>query len=172
MLARAARAGFGAPDVLLTVALLLVLCFLAIPSVTARAAARRDAQRLEHMRLLEAAITRYWSEHGCWPPAQESADHDGWDVSCDGQFIPALRAGGYLAEPLTDPLDDEQYHYRYRVFGPGSFGCPGELSTFVLGVRSLECGTQNLGSAGGFRCPERDFTREFAWVTGNSVPLR
>jgi type II secretory pathway pseudopilin PulG len=172
MLFRSRLCGFGRLDVLLVVALLLVLGFMMIPSFSMRAASRRDAQRMEDMRRIESAIARYWTDHHTWPPAHESPDDDDWDVSTDGDFIPALREGGYLAEPSADPRNDAQYHYRYRVFPKGSFGCSAEGPTYVLGVRSFETLSGRKLGWGGFQCPERDFAREFAWVSGNSTPAR
>lgn len=172
MLLRSRRSGFGSLDVLLIVALALVLGFMMIPSLTLRAASKRDARRIEDMQRIEAAIVRYWTDHGCFPPARESAEHDGWDVSSDGDFIPALREGGYLAEVPADPCNDEQYQYRYRVYPKGSFGCASDGATYVLGVRSLETAAARHGAISSFSCPDRDFSKEFAWVTGNSAPQR
>ncbi len=165
-------AGFGRLDILLIVALLLVLAFMMIPSLSMRAASQRDARRLEDMQRIEAAIARYWTDHGCFPPAHESPDHDGWDVSTDGDFIPALREGGYLQDAPADPRNDEQYQYRYRVFPKGSFGCAADGPTYVLGVRDFETVSARRMRQGGFRCPDRDFTKEFGWVSGNSAPAR
>ena len=57
---------------LLIVALLLVLAFMMIPSLSLREASARDARRLEDMRRIEAAIGHYRTDHGCFPPAHES----------------------------------------------------------------------------------------------------
>ena len=159
-------------DLLLIVALVLVLGFMMIPSLALRLSSSRDAQRLEDMHKIESAITRYWTDHGCWPPAHESPEHDGWDVSNDGDFIPALVQGGYLEAMPADPRNDEQFQYRYRVFPKGSFGCSPDGSTYVLGVRTFETHPQGKLQQDGFACPERDFTREFGWVSGNSAPAR
>ncbi|MBK7644305.1 MAG: hypothetical protein IPJ19_14890 [Planctomycetes bacterium] len=70
----------------------------------------------------------------------------------------------------ADPLNDEEYQYRYRVFPKGSFACSADGPTFVLGVRKLEMVSSKKLQEHGFRCPERDFTQEFAWVSGNSYP--
>jgi len=166
------RAGFGSLDVLLIVALLLVLGFMMIPGLNLRRATARDARRLEDMRLIEAAIAGYLKDHGCFPPAHESRAHDDWDVSNDGDFIPALRQGGYLAEEPADPRNDEQYQYRYRVFPQGSFACSASGPTYVLGVRDFENGSARQPGRSGFRCPDRDFTKEFGWVSGKSASVR
>jgi hypothetical protein len=172
MLSRARAAAFGSLDVLLILALIVVLGFMMVPSLTLRAASRRDAQRIEDMQRIELAIARFWAERGSLPPAHESAEHDGWDVSNDGDFIPALREGGYLPDMPADPRNDEQYQYRYRVYPKGAFGCSAEGPTYVLGVRSFESAGPQHAAPGGFSCPERDFSREFAWVHGGSVPSR
>ena len=49
MFRRVCMAGFSRLDVLLVVALVLVLAFMMIPSLSSRAAARRDARRLEEI---------------------------------------------------------------------------------------------------------------------------
>jgi len=166
------RAGFGSLDVLLIVALLLVLCFMMIPGLNLRRATARDARRLEDMRQIEQAIGRYAADHGCFPPAHESPEHDGWDVSNDGDFIPALREAGYLTRTPADPRNDEQYQYRYRVFPQGSFACSASGPTYVLGVRDFETISARQPGQSGFRCPDRDFTKEFGWVCGKSAPVR
>ena len=168
----ARMAGFSRLDVLLGVALALVLAFMMIPTLNSRAAERRDARRLEDMQRIESAITRYWNDHGRYPSAHESAEDDGWDVSTDGDFIPELCAGGYLSEVPADPRNDAQYQYRYRVFPKGSFGSPAQGPLYVLGVRDFETAEAREQPLGGFRCPDRDFTREFGWVSGNSAPVR
>lgn len=157
-------------DMLLVVALVLILAFMMVPSLTMRLASKNDARRLEDMRRIESAIARYWTDHGCWPPAHASPEHDGWDVSNDGDFIPALVQGGYLESMPADPRNDEQYQYRYQVFEKGSFGCSADGPTYVLGVRAFEAHPATRLQQGGFHCSERDFSREFAWVSGNSAP--
>ncbi len=169
---RTRDAGFSRLDVLLVVALLLVLAFMMIPRLSSRAAARRDARRLEDMQRVESAIARYRTDHGCFPPGHENPEQDDWDVSTDGDFIPALREAGYLQDAPADPRNDEQYQYRYRVFQKGSFGCAADGPTYVLGVRDFETAAGSRMQEGGFRCPDRDFTKEFGWVSGNSAPAR
>ena len=39
------------------------------------------------------------------------------------KLIPALLAEGYLREPPADPLNDNTYQYRYRVYNKGANGC-------------------------------------------------
>jgi type II secretory pathway pseudopilin PulG len=172
MLLRPRSLGLGRLDVLLIAALALVVGFMMVPSLSLRVATRRDEQRLEDMRRIEAAIERYFADHGRYPPAHESPADDDWDVSSDGDFIPALCAGGYLAQDAADPLDDAQYQYRYRVFPAGSFGCPGDRPTCVLGVRSFETWATRRPEPGGQAALERDFAGEFAWVSVRSAPVR
>jgi len=171
MFQRTRSAGFSRLDMLLIVALLLVLSFMMVPSMNMRGASKRDARRVEDMQRIEAAIARYWTERGSFPPAHESPAHDGWDVSNDGDFIPALLEAGYLAQMPADPRNDEQFQYRYRVFPKGSFGCSLDGPTYVLGVRAFETVSARSINRAGFRCPDRDFTQEFGWVGGRSAPV-
>lgn len=163
---RKARAGWSRTDLVLLGALLLLLALMMIPRFAARLAAARDARRLEDMQRLEDALARYFRDHGCWPPAEENLEQGGWDVSSDGEFVPALAREGYLARTLHDPLDDEQFQYRYRVFAPGSHGCGDGGAYYVLGLRAFETEECAREARRSFACPERDWGQELAWSTG------
>lgn len=160
-------AGWNRTDMVLLLALLLILATSMIPALGTRRAAARDALRLEDMQRVRAALERYRADHGTWPAAHESEDCGGWDVSHDGDFIPALVAGGYLDARVADPVDDEEFQYRYRVYEPGSFGCACSEPYFVLGIRSFESELFGGATRQGFRCAKRDWGQEFAWVVGS-----
>lgn len=169
---RSERAGWSRTDLVLLAALLLLLALMMLPRFTARLAAARDVRRLEDMQRLQLALERYFREHGSWPPAEENLEQGGWDVSSDGEFIPALARSGCLERSLHDPLDDEQYQYRYRVFPAGSHGSGDRGAYYVLGLRAFENEVCAHAAARAFACPERDWGQELAWSAGQFAPAR
>lgn len=169
---RRARAGWSRTDLVLVAALLLLLALMMIPRFASRLAASRDARRLEDMQRLQAALAQYFREHGQWPPAQENVEQGGWDVSSDGDFVPELARAGCLERSLHDPLDDEQYQYRYRVFPSGSHGCGARGAYYVLGLRAFESEECARAERRSFACSERDWGQELAWSTGQFAPAR
>ncbi len=172
MIPRRARSGWSRTDLVLILALLVMLALMMVPRMMARLAAVRDARRLEDMQRLEAALASYAERHGHWPAGEENAERGGWDVSNDGGFLPELVRDGLLAEALHDPLDDEQYQYRYRVFAPQSHGCGGRGAYYVLGLRAFETREAAESHRQSFACSQRDWAQELAWSTGAFEPAR
>jgi hypothetical protein len=78
---------------------------------------------------------------------------------------------GYLDEDAADPINDATFHYRYYVYAQGSYGCPGNGDFYVLGVRSFESAEFASANKGFFRCAGRDWSEEFAYVTGGGAHL-
>lgn len=153
---------------------LLVLALLVgflVPRIDAHVGARRDAQRLKDVLALRQAIERFHRLHGRYPQPQANSRYGGWDVSCDGEFIPELVGSGLLDEVPLDPLDGERFHYRYFVYPPGDYGCRGSRPFFVLGVREFENADFAARNRGFFRCGARDWGDEFAFVTGGGAGL-
>jgi hypothetical protein len=107
-----------------------------------------------------------------FPPASENASFNGWDVSHDGDFIPELVLAGYLTEPARDPLDDDLHHYRYFVYPKGAGGCVGPGPFYVLGVKAFESADFAARHPGFFECSGRDWSQEFAYVTGGGASYK
>ena len=169
MTSRRNRAAFTLIELVVVISILAILAGALIPRMTNRMAAARDARRLSDVTALRDAIDQYYMDKGQYPPSQKNGAFGGWDVSHDGDFIPELVAKGYLTERPHDPVDDETYHYRYYVYEKGAFGCRGATPFYVLGVRAFETDEFAAKSKGFFRCSERDWSDEFAYVTGGGA---
>lgn len=163
------RSGFTLLDLFVVILILAAVAGVLMPRVSGRLAAARDTRRLEEIEELRSAIERYHLEHGSYPAANANAAFDGWDVSQDGDLIPALVTLGYLEELPEDPINDDTYHYRYAVFPAGAHGCVGAGPFYVLAISAFEtsrCAAQHRGY---FKCSGRDWNREFAYVTGGGA---
>ena len=68
-----------------------------------------------------------------------------------------------------DPVNDGTYHYRYYVYAEGSHGCQGEGTFFVLGIRNFENAAFGRRHRGFFRCANRDWNDDFAYVVGGGA---
>lgn len=160
------RRGLTLTELVLGISALALLAGTLGPRVVARLALARDARRLADVAAIREAIERYHADRGVYPEPRRCASAGGWDVSHDGGFLPELVAAGYLPEVPVDPIDDEDFHYRYYRYGAGSFGCSGGAPFYVLGIRRFETPGFEARGAQGFRCGERDWSSEFAYVTG------
>lgn len=160
------RSGFSLTELAVVISVLAILVGALVPRVQARLSLRRDERRLMDVQTLVQAIERYRADVGELPYPDGTPAHGGWDVSHDGNFISALRRGGYLDQDVVDPLNDDAYHYRYFVYEAGTYGCPGSGPYYVIGIRNFETASVAAQRRGSFRCSERDWSEEFAYVTG------
>lgn len=160
------RSGFTTVEIVIVLLVLVLLASMAVPHLNGRIAVGRDTQRLEDMRTIQDAIERYHRDRGAYPPPSGDKDFGGWDASCEDDFIPDLVRKGYLHAVPRDPLDDERYHYRYFVYEEGEYGCRGLGPFYVLALTRFENDEVAAHNPGCFRCSGRDWTREFAFVTG------
>lgn len=164
--------GFSLLELILSLSILAVLAGAAVPALSSRLERSRDTRRLADLRTVHAAIEQYYADHGTWPPASQNRAFGGWDVSHDGDFIPALREAGYLLEDPRDPIGDDRHHYRYYVYPKGSYGCVGMTSFYVLGIREFETEAFAAQNTGCFTCTGRDWNREFDYVIGGGATER
>jgi hypothetical protein len=159
------RRGLTLTEFVLGGSALAALAAILAPRVLDRLALSRDARRLADVVAIREALEGYRAERGDYPPARRSASAGGWDISHDGAFLTELVRAGYLDEERHDPLDDDEFHYRYYRYDGGEFGCS-DGPFYVLGVRGFETpgfGARNVGS---FRCGDRDWSDGLAYVTG------
>ncbi|MCA8979982.1 MAG: prepilin-type N-terminal cleavage/methylation domain-containing protein [Planctomycetes bacterium] len=161
--------GFSLLELVITVSIISILAGAVAPSLARRLAKSRDAQRMADMRTIQEAIELFHVDRGRWPAADENGAYGDWDVSHDGGFIAELQRAGFMLDDVGDPLDSDLYHYRYKVFPQGSFGCKGFGSYYVLGVREFETDAYADANSGFFACDGRDFGAEFDYVTGGGA---
>lgn len=166
------RPGFTLIELVVVISILAILSGVLVPRVKDHLQATRDARRLADVKTIRNAIEQYYWDKGEYPPSDSNSSYGGWDVSHDGDFISALVVAGYLEEPPVDPINDATYHYRYYVYGNGSYGCGGEGKFYVLGIRNFETPDFAARNKGFFRCASRDWNNEFAYVTGGGTALQ
>jgi len=165
------KQGFGLIELLVVIALVAILSGVLVPRVNGHIKAARDGRRLADVKILQNAIEQYHADRGVYPQPHKNPNFGDWDVSSDGGFLEVLVDEGYLHETPHDPIDDATYHYRYYVYEPGALGCASTGEFFVLGIRNFETSAYAARHKGFFRCPERDFGSEFAYVTGGGAGL-
>lgn len=172
MIHRSNRHGFTLIELVVVISILAILAGALIPRVTSHMAETRDARRLADIRAVQQAIEMYYVDRFAYPPAKENARAGGWDVSNDKDFIPELVKTGYLPEAPRDPTNDDTYHYRYYVYDRGTGGCKGDGKFYVLGVKAFETATFAEKNKGQFKCSDRDWSAELAFVCGGGARLK
>jgi type II secretion system protein G len=163
------RRGFSLIELVIVIAILGILAGVVTPRVSQRVAAARDARRLQDVQAIRDAVEQYYLDTGSYPAATSNATFGGWDVSHDGGFVDVLVRGGYLRNAAVDPVNDDTYHYRYYVYGAGSYGCVGTAPYYVLGIRRFETTEVASKNTGYFQCTGRDWGQEFSYVTGGGA---
>lgn len=166
------RRGFTVIELVVVVSILAILSGVLVPRVSNHIKATRDARRLTDIKVLRDAIDQFYLDRGTYPQANENSIFGNWDVSHDGNFIRSLRNSGYLEEELADPLNDTLHHYRYLVYEPGSHGCKGAGPFYVLGLTNFETAEFAAKHKGFFRCANRNWGDDFAYVTGGGAAFR
>lgn len=166
---QSSRSAFSLLELVIVVLVLTILAGVIAPRLGSRSMAARDARRLADLRSLRDAIDQYYLDHGDYPPAQGNASFGNWDVSHDGDFIPALTDQGYLRHPVNDPVGDATYHYRYYVYPKASYGCVGTGPFYVLAATHLESPGILAQNPSYFACSGRDWSNEFDYVTGGGA---
>lgn len=167
-----AMRGFTLIELVVVISILAILAGALIPRVTNRMAQSRDMRRLSDLQAVKAAVDQYYIDKGAYPVAKTNASFGGWDVSQDGDFIPILVQSGYLQDMPKDPLNDATYQYRYYVYPKGTSGCKGNTPFYVLGIRAFETAEVAAANKGYFQCTGRDWSTEFAYVTGGGASLK
>ena len=165
----ALRSGFTLMELVVVVLLLAVLAGALVPRMTDRLAAARDAERLQDILEVRDAIERYHHDKGAYPVMGGNGN---WNQSDEDDFLPVLVREGYLDELAEDPINDASYHYRYYVYDQGTGGCVGPGEFYVLGIRAFETAEFQSEHPGYFKCSNRNWGDEFAWVTGGGAGER
>jgi len=163
------RRGFTLIELVVVVSILAILSGVMVPRVTNHMKSSRDARRLADIKTLRTAVEQYYMDRGEYPAANTNSSFGGWDVSNDGNFIEALKQEGYLEGKNLDPVNDSTYHYRYYVYNEGAYGCTGKGPFYVLGVKNFESHAFARRNKGFFKCSGRNWSEEFAYVTGGGA---
>jgi general secretion pathway protein G len=166
------KAGFTLIELVIVISVLAILAGAMIPRFTSKLAAARDARRLSDINAVRDAIDQYYQDKGTYPAPKPNAAAGGWDISDDGDFIPDLVDKGYLSDVPKDPLNDATYQYRYFVYTKGQYGCVGATPYYVLGIRNFETADFATRNKGFFKCSGRDWSNEFAYVTGGGASYK
>jgi prepilin-type N-terminal cleavage/methylation domain-containing protein len=166
------RTGFSLVEIVIVISVLAILAGAMVPRFSSRLAAARDARRISDINAIRDAIDQYYQDKGVFPAPTPNATAGGWDVSDDGDFIPDLVEQGYLSDMPKDPLNDAVHQYRYFVYAKGQYGCVGTTPYYVLGIRNFETAEFAARNKGYFKCSGRDWSNEFAYVTGGGASYR
>lgn len=142
----------------------LVFLIAALPqSPAASTIESRDQARVTSLYRIQHALTSYFEDKGELPWHTPDPMLGGWESSRDGQFLMELVRAGYLTSVPKDPVNDEQYHFRYCVYGEYTWEQNDE-PFFVLGATSFENPAERTGPAGSFRRGERSWNDDFDFV--------
>ena len=163
------RRGFTLVELVVVISILAILSGVLVPRVSKHIQSSRDARRLADVKTIRNAVEQYYMDKGAYPAADRNSSYGGWDVSHDGDFITTLRNDGYLEEMPEDPINDEGFHYRYYVYDQGTYGCKGTTRFYVLGIKAFENASFAAKNKGFFKCANRDWSTEFAYVTGGGA---
>lgn len=166
------RGAFALAELAVVILILAVLAGVLVPRVSDRLATARDARRIADIARLQSAIERYYLDKGAYPPATLAKAGNGYDVSSDNNFIPELLRGGYLREPLQDPVNDAGHYYAYNLFPKGAEGCKGRGAFYVLGIKRFETANFAAEHPGYFKCAQKDWSEEFDYVCGGGTSER
>ncbi|MEW6071885.1 MAG: type II secretion system protein GspG [Planctomycetota bacterium] len=166
---RPALGGFSLIELVVVISILAILAGVLVPRVTNHMKSARDSRRLADIKAIRNAVEQYYMDNTTYPAANTNGAYGGWDVSLDGNFISVLQDKGYLPEVPADPINDATYHYRYYVYPAASYGCVGSTSFYVLGIKAFENASFATKNKGFFKCASRDWSTEFAYVTGGGA---
>ncbi|MFA5360076.1 MAG: hypothetical protein WC349_03935 [Patescibacteria group bacterium] len=115
----------------------------------------RDVKRRADIKILTKALDLYHDKYGKYPDSVN--DWQGWDLSIsyngsNVEFINQLKEEGLIDKTTKDPINDATYHYRYKKFKAGDYGC--ENAFYILQVNNF--GLQNKNNGKG-SCPDFDW---------------
>ncbi len=168
------KKGFTLAELIIVVSILALLAGVLIPKVQTHLKTVRDQRRLSDVKTLQKAIEQYYVDNGQFPP-QEPGDN-GWDDSFRGEFIPALVLEGFLSDFPTDPINDNQYYYQYRLYNTrngNGCGSPTGGNTsgqyYILRVKAFEDADFASKHASSLSCRGTNWGNGFAYVVGGGA---
>lgn len=162
----APRPASALPQLALALIGLGALAGLIAPRVEARLGHARDLERVRTMERVRTAIELYRSAHGDYPHSRSE-----WSTSLETDFLAPLVERGFLESAPRDPRNEGGFHYRYARYEAGTHGCVGSGPFFVLAISTFEDAQFATRHVGWFKCIERSWNSEFAYVTGGGAAL-
>ena len=142
----------------------LAFLIAAVPQIQAAGSATsRDQARVSSLYRIHHAITSFHKDHGELPWHIPDPMLGGWESSLDGKFLMELVQAGYLTSVPKDPVNDEQFHFRFCVYGEGSWG-QNERPFFVLAATAFEDPAKPSGPRGLFQRGGRSWNDDFDFV--------
>ena len=165
-------------ELLVVISIIAILSTIVLININKARAKARDARRLSDIKAILLALELYYDKYERYPSnyGEYEAACGNWDTSTvdndgDGKpFLEPLQDEGFLSVVPTDPVGTGTcagLTYRYFRYSAGSNGCdPARGAYFVLGVNLMEGCCGYYSTSPGFSCPGRDWTPQFAWVTG------
>ncbi len=161
--------GFTLIELIVVISILAILAGALIPRVTNHMAETRDARRLSDIKSVQSAVDQFFVDKQRFPASKSNSSYGGWDVSNDGDFIPELVQYGYLSEPPRDPNNDTTFYYSYYLYDKGTSSCVGDGKFYVVGVKAFETSEFATKNKGYFKCADRDWSTELAFVSGGGA---
>lgn len=120
----------------------------------------RDIKRRADFRQLQTALAVYQDKFGSLPKTTDG-DVDGWDNSLEPSvkhakdFLNILKDKKIIDQDISDPLNFDNYYYRYKKFPAGAYGC--DKTFAILQINNFEVYTKDHGFGS---CPQRNFADE------------
>ncbi len=136
-------------------ACILIIFFVGFDDIRAKV---RDTKRKADFNEIVKALDIYYDRHGHYPQAAD--DWQGWDMTIapgggDSSFLQPLFDENILASQVRDPLNTNNYFYRYQKFSFGSFDCLSDY--YVLQIVNFETIQEDHGRG---NCPKNNFVDE------------
>ena len=134
---------------------MLVIFFVGFDDIRAKV---RDAKRKADINEIVKALDIYYDRHGKYPISED--DWQGWDMTISpgggvSNFLKPLYDENILVGQIKDPLNNNNYFYRYQKFPFGSYDCLSEY--YILQIVNFET-IQDYHGKGS--CPKNNFTEE------------
>ncbi len=167
------RQGFTLAELIIVVSILALLAGVLLPRVSVHLRTVRDQRRLSDIKTLQKAIDQYYLDTGDFP-VSEPGDGN-WDESYNGEFIPVLVHEGYLNDFASDPVNDNQFFYQYRVYNTRNNGCGSPVvgntsgHYYILRLRAFEDPEFALEHASTLSCGGTNWGDGYAYVVGGGA---